>query len=319
MKKRPVLCGIIQDLIVFLIMLAAAAIFAATMTGGCDKHRSTDTKITSTSSVANLKLIHEKAEFYLSIQRDTDVQEEIYKDRCDKLTFMAHTSGTGYIRFNLDPFESGGTFNRDIDPCFPEYSRSTISFDGLLGVLHHAVAHKDIDVVNRMISFGEKNNWKMGEAVEGNEGLVVIPHIAPLMYLVRDYLTKGRNGISLAASDNEMSEEFKKLLSGFRGHLLASYLWLRLRTVGYLYDLELASAASLVKASPTNPIYSAILSRATDGNQDTTMSILLDITKFPDIESLRPGELPTEVGVDGWGGCPVTSEYLLALSIMDGK
>ena len=81
-----------------------------------------------------------KGEFYIS-----KITDDIYKERCDKLTFKSLYGAAAYslkgIEVDLSALEDNGKWNRDAAPCYPDNSKSEISFDGMVGVLHSIHVH----------------------------------------------------------------------------------------------------------------------------------------------------------------------------------
>jgi hypothetical protein len=108
-----------------------------------------------------------------------------------------------------------------------------------------------------------------------------------------------------------VSEKLDDILSGFNGHLLASYLWYVGRTRGSLSPVEVSALHRLIDASPTDPMYIALHQRFTDGNQDKALRLLLDAPEFNDRLDMD--------GVFGWGSAPAKVYYIIVFSIIGGK
>ena len=114
------------------------------------------------------------------------------------------------------------------------------------------------------------NSWLCGEGPEG------VTSIRPL-----------ESVISGASLTND--------LLGFRGHLLASYIWLKKRMNGYNNPVEKAGLALLRKEIPSSPFYAAI-----DGDQAAAVDALLN---FPTPYS------------QFWGSAPDSVIYVVSASI----
>jgi hypothetical protein len=100
----------------------------------------------------------------------SQIDESIFV-RCDKLAFLPYLTVSGFTQ-NLGDFEREGKWSRDRyqnAPCYPGESKGSISFDGMIAVLHHAFTVKDIELVNRLWDYGEKNNWVLGEGEYSNQ------------------------------------------------------------------------------------------------------------------------------------------------------
>jgi hypothetical protein len=222
------------------------------------------------------------------------ITDDIYIQRCDKLTFKALLSV--YREQNVSGFEHpAGVWHRDNSDCYPEFSRSSISFDGILSVLHHAVSTNDLSLLDRLINYGNDVEWILGEGPrEYTDMHLLVPMIFNLRY----------NVLTLSSVEDA--------LSGFRGHLLASYIWLSLRTDGKLNDLELQALKELVDASPDDPMYVSLLHRATDGEQKEALETLLSHVDFEE-EGIYGRD-----GVFGWGSAPASVYYLITLAIIKG-
>lgn len=225
------------------------------------------------------------------------IADDIYKERCDKLTFKAHLSSTGYKQ-DLSALENNGKWKRDEEPCYPDNSKSEISFDGLVGVLHNIVANQDKAMFDRLVAYGTQHNWIMGEGMVELTNMYVL---LPTVYRIQ---------AKLALDDTQSLDD---ALSGFRGHLLASFVWLQDRISGKITVAEMEAVDQLYSVSPEDPMYSALYHRFTDGDQDATIDILLNSPVFP------INELPLETGVFGWGSAPASVYYLVTLAIIEGK
>lgn len=232
------------------------------------------------------------------------VSDRIYRERCDKLTFKGMLSA--YSSQNLDPYESNGQWIRDDLPCYPTYSVSSISLDGVLGVLHHIVATRDAARLNRLISYGEAHNWIMGQ---GPSEYTNIYALVPFIYSLKKKLSLADENMNLV----DLSVQTQEILSGFRGHLLADYIWLTMEKDGQIGELELQLLKQLVSASPGEPMYQALLHRVVDGDQTIALTLLLTDPTYDDSTVMRNDS------AFGWGSQPAAVSYLVTLAIVEGK
>jgi len=273
----------IEFIIVVTIMLITAWFFTS-----CSSHKERSVEASSA-----LTLAQQKGERIYA-----KVTDNIYKSRCDTLTFKALLSV--YSRVDLSSYETNGRWDRSDTPCYPESSRSSISYDGILSVLHYIVSTGDEPMLDRLIAYGEKTGWILGE---GPDEYTHLGHIAPTVYNLK---------YTFFLTDYVTDLDLKELLSGFRGHLLASFIWLSLRTDGKVNQLELEALEQLVNASEVNPFYQALYHRVTDGDQREALDTLLNAAEFEE------GGIYDRESVFGWGSAPASAYYLYVLSIIEG-
>ena len=237
-----------------------------------------------------------KGEFYIS-----KITDDIYKERCDKLTFKSLYAAAAYslkgIEVDLSALEDNGKWNRDVAPCYPDNSKSEISFDGMVGVLHYILAHKDDNMLGRLITYGNEHSWIMGEGPKEYTNIYVL---TPMIFNLRSHMS---------LVDNPVTD----ILKGFKGHLLVDYLWLEAEKDGTLGAADMETLRQLKAASPDDPMYSALYHRFTDGDQTEALDILLNNAAFPN------SSLPMETGVFNWGSAPASVYYLVTLAIIEGK
>jgi hypothetical protein len=268
-------------------LVLIGAIVLTIMLGGCGRKDSQET-------TNPLDAVAAKASFY-----EAHITDEIYLQRCDKLTFKASLSAV--FRQDIASLEAApGEWHRDTTACYPVDSASEVSTEGILGVLHHIWTYRDLAMLNRLIAYGEAHNWVMGV---GDTQNTVVLGLVPTIYDMRDRLSGSQS----------LTGPIDQVLQGYKGHILASWLWLRGRMVGALTDLELAAAKSLAGSASADPMYSAIVHRFTDGDQSQAIATLLDDKLFP------ADSIPTKTGLFGWGSCPTIVYYELVKGIMQGR
>ena len=123
-------------------------------------------------------------------------------------------------------------------------SRSSISRDGYIGVLHYIVANNDTVMLDRIIKAGWKHKWTMGE---GDFDYVNIYPLIPLLYAM-----KYGNWIPTIPTIC-----VGKMKTGFRAHLLAVTILLELR-MKRKSIWHLRSMKTLVGNNPDNPMFLAL-------------------------------------------------------------
>lgn len=232
--------------------------------------------------------------------------DESYYVRCDTLAFRPYLTVAGYPQ-DLSGFEIDGKWSRDITahpPCYPKESSGSISFDGMIAVLHHIWSTKDRSTLDRLIAYGNAHGWRIGEGEYANQRL-----LAPIVLEMKLKLSNLKKvGPDTPAGGLESIDALK----GFRGHLLATYVWLQGRMNGAINDLENQALKALLAASPDDPMYLSLFHRFNGADQDQALDILLDEAKFP-------VTISRETGVFGWGSSPSSVYYLMTLAIIEGK
>ncbi len=199
--------------------------------------------------------------------------------RCDRITFVSMMSAACGKDYNLEAYEENGKWNRDeTHSCYQEgESSSECSFDGYLGVLH--ALRSDRGAIKRMQLHLEANGYRCGE------GEPSATDISPLKSVIEYMAGQSLTGIT---------DPF----AGFRGHLLASYIWLRheigLKTIG-----DGAALSILRHEIPSSPFYAAIA-----GDQAAAVDRLMN---FPAPYS------------NYWGSAPDAVIYAVSVKILDEK
>jgi len=252
----------------------------------CGKHESKET-------IEPYNKVKEIAASYRT-QLASHTAEALFPDRCDRLIF--HSLYSAHVtRQDLSEYEyNDGEWHRDTLPCLDDLdgngkpdSKSEISFDGLLGVMHHFWAHKDWDGMVRLKDYGAQNGQKYGE---GPDDLTRLPQVA---IMLADML-----------AERPLVETSWNLEGTHNRHLLAISFWLKLRIEGYLKDVEKLALENV----KDNWIKRALLNRINDGSQEEVIEYL---SKFPETLSL-------ETGFEGWGGSAGWLHFLMLARIIDG-
>jgi len=252
----------------------------------CSKHQDHET-------TDDYPTVDEIAAGYIEQMKGLD-DETLFPDRCDRLTFLAFASAT-VKRFDLSAYEyTAGELHRDVKPCLDDLdgngkpdSKSEISYDPVLGVLHHAKTWGDQGLLLRIRSYGRDNGYVMGK---GDRRLTYMPQ---LEIIISDMLGER----PILTSEDERDSTHKE-------HILALSLWLKLRYDGLTHAEFLA-----LKAIKQTWIRKALINRMTDGDQADVIEYL---RTFPD-------SLPLDTGIEGWGGCPRWLYFFLLKAIIDGK
>lgn len=266
-------------------------LFFAIMFSACCRHRSEET-------TNPLDQLHEKLAFYVE-----HAGQEIFLKRCDNLTFKSFWDA--HKQQDLPAMEwLPGEWHRDAAACWPEESRSEISRDGLIALLHALHGRGDLEAVQRIEDYGKANMWVMGQGdLELVHGLVLSPAISALLHEM--------SGLALAGEQH--SEDEIPALEGHRGHVTASYIWLMGKIRGWINTAELAFLYAWQAENPLDPMALALTARFSDGDQTDAISVLGD-------ERLWPSDsVPLADGYFGWGSCPAVVYYGIVMSILSGR
>ena len=257
---------------------------------GCGTHKSTSTD-------NPLGQVQAKGTFYTN-----NLSSAIYTERCDKLTFEGLLSVE--VTQEIEIFQSSpGKWNRDTKPCYPDYSASEISNEGIVSVLHALWSTQNCALISDLYDYGIKNNWIMGAGdKEDTNATVLFPTIL-----------KEKDLICKTSSLTTIESDLDAVLSGYRGHILASWIWLVGRMDGTINGLEKAALDDLVGSSPQDPYYLALNSRFGNGDQTLAIEGLINDTEFPSTV------FPLEDSVFGWGSAPASVYYLITQAVLEGK
>ena len=219
---------------------------------------------------------------------------------CDSATFWTHAAALGVHPEYVDMLEqTPGRIERYLTPCYPDQSASEASREMYIGWLHFIWSTRDSAALERIFLYGEAHGWIFGQ---GPKDLVDMSPLIPIMEVMR-----GR--ISLISLDDRLSAS----INSFRGHVLASYLWLWGRVTGEMGPLGLASLKTFVDNSPGDPMYQALYHRFTDGNYSSANNALSNTATFPE------DRVPTSVGTFNWASCPDWEYYLMVNGIITGR
>lgn len=225
------------------------------------------------------------------IKQAEQLGDNLYQHRCDRLTFNALLSAFGKKQdLSIFEYDDIGKFHRDIKHCYPHASRSEISLDGILMLLHHVKTHNDKELFNRLFDYGEKHDWIMGDGPKEYTNIYVL---VPTIYKMADI---------------NLITDIDSVLKGYKGHIAAMFILLKGRVYGKINILELQALEMLVKSAPENPLYSAIYHRFKDGDQRKTIELLN--AKFTD-------EFPTETSVFHWGSVPASIYFITTVGILE--
>lgn len=232
--------------------------------------------------------------------------DDMYPERCDKLTFKALYSAYG-VEQNLKFYEiEPGKLVRDAEnPCYVEGesghgSESSISFDPYLMSIHDALNRKDLDYLFRVKSYGINHKWTMGEGIPER---VFMPH---LKYFLDKAIKKLDGSFKLDDSLDALPNYF----GGFRAHLGALAVDLVGRCDGSIGDIYLSYLKKLHDENQGSFLIQKIYHKWSDGNFDEVIAILNDDVRFP------TDRLPDiEMDELDWGSAPIPVIFIVTTNI----
>lgn len=220
--------------------------------------------------------------------------------RCDSATFWTHAGAVG-VKFDISTIEkTPGRIERHTEPCYPEGSQASSSREMYIGWLHYIWTTKDFAALKRLKEYGNSHGWVFGE---GPHDLIDMSPLIPIVLLMENNMTLIEN----------TNLTFDDTLSGFKGHVLASYLWLWGRVNGQIGPAGMSILRSLEDANPSDPMYQALLHRFTDGDFSKAKAILDNKNVFPD------DRIPDTKASFGWGSCPDWLYFLITDGIIRGS
>lgn len=188
--------------------------------------------------------------------RDTVCQEfdPMTITRCDRATFHVLMNAMCGKPLPTEYEYPSGKWNRDVKPCYPNDSSSETSFDTYLSVK----MARDDAAMSRVITYAKPLGWDTGLPAGG------VGNIAPLIPLMGVYLQSSTTP-NLGA------------ISGFRGHLIANWLWEWAYIQGGLNAGEIEILHQLHKKTPSSPYFSCLFRRFSGKDQQHTLDLMKNI------------------------------------------
>jgi len=235
--------------------------------------------------------ISEKASLYLQLGNAIHPNGSEAGDDCDGLLWNSLWSVTGG---NVDIMsyqgELGQWFRTHHHTCFyrdalggpvDNGSKSTISRDMFLGLLHWIWHNQRKDVLQDIINYGREQNpkWWMGDAVDfiqRESRTHIRTNLRATMYIM---------AYKMGIEDNvqrhiDLSLTWSSKVDDFKLHLSVQHLLLRGLMQG-VNDIEVLFLEKVIGKHPTNAFFLSVYHYFTDGNQTKTVELLLDDSLFP--------------------------------------
>ena len=258
---------------------------------GCSKGHADDT---TGSSLADINLV------YLA------GGDASLAPACDFATFATHAAALGNHPEYVTALEasSGVLIRNPKTTCYPMDSAATISREGYIGWLHYIWSTKDAAALDRIKTYGDANSWIFGE---GSPEMVDMTPLRPIIALMQSKMS-----LMAVGTVSDITEQLQGTLSGFRGHVLASYLWLWGRVAGQMGVAGRAAITQIYDSNKNDPIYAALYARWVGVDFDSAEALLKDTTHFP------TDVAPITLSSFGWGSCPDFLTFLISYAIITG-
>lgn len=231
-------------------------------------------------------------------------------DLCDSLLFTGLVEAVDPTGVDLtaaeDPDEPGRWYRRPVSSpeCWAAgESRSTISRDGLLGVMWWAWRHGRLDVLERLWTYGASRNWVMGDDDLGGAHTVLTPaYVGTLARLI------GELGGARRLPAEQLPVSWGQGLRGYEAHVQVLHALLRGEAFGHLSEDAVAMLAAHAAREPRNPLFQLAAARWAGGSAAALRAALAAPQLWP------PDRLPTAADRceawlpqrdtdDGWAPC----------------
>ena len=265
-------------------------------------------------SSENQAALRKKQSFYLS-QITTALNDYKFFDGCDGLLFssLAQSAGVEVDIFQAESEKEPGRWYRSAtQDCFDSgRSESTISRDMLLGLAITLNNSKELDAVSRLIDYSDDNNRVIGEASdeESQFGRAFMSPSLEAMYHEIRYKLGG-----VDSDKRGYIPDLSKGLTGFRAHLQALGMILRIQLHGGLFQQDLDILEELSGSQDKNSLYQALhlgfKDTVSDSQVENLMSTLLDDSLFPSDRLPQSSDRceaylwQRDQGTDDWEPCP---------------
>lgn len=241
-----------------------------------------------------------KAENYKNWTAELELENGVLPQfRCDSLLFQSlyEIATDGDLDITIYQGKPGQWFRSFQHNCFYRDndgnpvlngSRTTISRDMILGLLHWIWEHKDLTMVEDLISWGRSASpkWFMGDGPNFLERETRTHMRGPLLGTMFEIAYR------LGGEDNPIRHfpyRATGKANGFHLHLEVTHTFLRGLIFDGLTKSELASIERASNKQQDNAYYNAVYNYFKDGDQEKSIAMLLNKKLFP-IDSLPSGQ-----------------------------
>jgi hypothetical protein len=221
--------------------------------------------------------VREKFDFYLAeIVARQDSHGFIMTDECDALLFSGLVKAAG-ARVNLRAAMDGGRFYRrplSYTPCYPGFSRSSMSRDMLLGVLWGIWHDQDGALLKELLNRLIEDKWILGEGDPAT--LVVTPALQATIGDLDAQLNKNKHPLL-----QNYPQAWNTSVTDFRMHLQMLHMELRAQIHGGVTDFEKDIFQFMAQAEPNNALAQALHAKHNTGDFGEALDLLLNETWWP--------------------------------------
>jgi len=245
------------------------------VSGGCRKNKKADP---APGTDELLETLRPKFDLYRQlVASKQDVNGFIGYDACDSLLFSSLIGAGGLpVAVETARDSNGAWFRRPLsyEPCFPNNSASTISKDMFLGLFFYIWHNKRRELAEQIYSYGQDNNWKMGE---GDFTRVVLS--PGLQATLAEIIAR------LGGKDHKATRAIPILFTdrnrGFAAHLDVLHILLRGEMLGSVGQESLRIVNSHLSRNAQNGFFAYVSHKFSDGDQSQAVNVLLDPGLFP--------------------------------------
>lgn len=249
----------------------------------CNKHKAKDGR------APNLGDILIKRDQYLILEKEALDDKGWVKAECDSLMMTClQIAGGGASDWKLAMDNDGRLWRTHERHCLSNElsgkkpaSRSTISRDMILSCLFPIWRFRDIGALEKIISYGEKNNWIMGEHDGSPTGRNRVD-MQVLGQTLRATIYELRFRMGGADHGQRKIPQVWTPQSGFSRHLQMLHILIRGLAIGSIDKVMLNTAKANLGDEPANALYHAIVAKFTDGQMVNAVSILDNDILWPE-------------------------------------
>ena len=214
---------------------------------------------------------------YCDLSYPTYAASGTTEDNCDAALFTGlHGVACDYVE--VDQFEDqttpGKLCRRPGCTCYPGRSKSGFSKDMATGLQLHLSRRPNTDLVNRVISYGQDNDWVVCEAEDEATLLsrcVMSPKIVNRWFDLSDF--------QLVTDEEGKSADGLGTPTDFRGHLQVVGILTECQLYNGISDFSLKALKAQAEREPNNLLYQAAKARYAGGDATAIGRALLE--KFP--------------------------------------
>jgi len=240
--------------------------------------KNTEQLDTTVRTADQTELLRAKYDIYLEgLQKQQDEHGFILSDKCDSLLFTGLVGAVLPIQVDIEAArEVDGSWKRRpvAQPCYPQFSESSISRDMLVGLLWYAWRNKRLDIADQLLQYGKENGWIMGAG----------PYS-------RTYVTPGLQSTiaevvyRLGGEDNKFLRSYPQVwgsADGYQRHLQILLILLRGELTGSIGDWALETVQEAFASNSSNALFAYAHAKWSSGDYAPMHTALLDTDYFPD-------------------------------------